>query len=237
MRILLIGSGNRAKAYATYFKEQIVCVCDPREGQADLLIKEYRLSNAASYSDYKVCEGFDSIIISVPDYVHEEVFDWAVLQDVPILLEKPVAVTNQSLANMFALGLNFKKGIILGFTLRYTFMYKKILELLDSGVIGEIISVEAAELLDPMHAAKFFRRWHRHSKYSGGFLNTKCSHDMDMINQIVPGKPKYISSFGSNSIFTEGINGKAPEYFSLPELTELNENTKIVIADLLAQNR
>lgn len=42
--------------------------------------------------------------------------------------------------------------------------------------------------------------------------------------------------FGSNSIFTEGINGKAPEFVSLSEMSELTENTKIVIMDLLEQN-
>lgn len=42
--------------------------------------------------------------------------------------------------------------------------------------------------------------------------------------------------FGSNSIFTEGINGKAPEFVSLSETGELTESTKIVILDLLEQN-
>ncbi|MBN1623993.1 MAG: hypothetical protein JXN10_07585 [Clostridia bacterium] len=43
--------------------------------------------------------------------------------------------------------------------------------------------------------------------------------------------------FGSNSIFTEGINGKAPEFVSLSETGELTENTKTIILDLLEQNR
>jgi len=42
--------------------------------------------------------------------------------------------------------------------------------------------------------------------------------------------------FGGNSIFTEGINGKAPEYVALPELGELDENTKTIILDLFEQN-
>jgi predicted dehydrogenase len=83
-------------------------------------------------------------------------------------------------------------------------MYKTILSLLAEERIGSVISVEACESLDPVHAAKFFRRWHRHSELSGGFLNTKCSHDMDMINMVVPGNPVYISSFGRNTFFKPG---------------------------------
>lgn len=204
MRILLIGSGNRAKAYAMYFKEEIACVCDLNITKANLLIKEYKLKNAVSVKEYTNLGKFDGIIIAVPDYVHEDVFHWAIKQNVPLLLEKPVAVTNDSLKRMFEAGKDFKKGIILGFTLRYTPMYLRILELLRKDSIGELISVEAAELVGPVHAAKFFRRWHRFTKYSGGFLNTKCSHDMDIINQMLPGTPRFIASFGSNTIFKPG---------------------------------
>jgi len=204
MRILLVGSGNRAKAYATFLKDEITYVSDVDCEKSKMLIKEYSLINAVSIQDYKTCGDVDAIIIAVPDYVHEEVIDWAFGENVPILLEKPVAVTGESLERIHKKGAASENGIILGFTLRYTFMYKKILELLKKNAIGEIISVEAAETLDPVHAAKFFRRWHRFSENSGGLLNTKCSHDMDMINQIIPGRPRYISSFGSNKIFNAG---------------------------------
>lgn len=42
--------------------------------------------------------------------------------------------------------------------------------------------------------------------------------------------------FGNVSVFAEGINGKAPEYVSLPEINNLTEETKIIILDLIEQN-
>lgn len=204
MKLLLIGSGNRAQAYAMYFKNEIYCVCDLYKEKSEMLIKDFNLTNAVALNDYKKCSGYDGIIIAVPDFKHDEVFSWAVKQDAHLLLEKPVSTSEKSLRNMYECSTGFKKSIILGFTLRYTFMYKKILELIEDGSIGNIITVEATETLDPLHAARFFRRWHRFSVNSGGLLNTKCSHDMDMINQVVPGNPKFISSFGSNSIFKPG---------------------------------
>lgn len=219
MKILLIGSGNRAKAYATYLKDDIAYVCDVVRTKAELLINEYNLKNATALTDYEYCTDAEAIIIAVPDYKHDRVFSWAIKQDVAILLEKPVAVTKESLNSMYMKGINYQNTIILGFTLRYTFMYTRIMELLGQKAIGDVISVEASESLDPVHAAKFFRRWHRHSENSGGFLNTKCSHDMDMINQIVPGNPIHIASFGRNSVFIPGkglqrCSNKCPEYNS-----------------------
>jgi predicted dehydrogenase len=204
MKLLLIGSGNRATAYAAYLKDEIAYVCDPNIEKAGLLIKEYGMQNAESCPDYNGIKDIDGIIIAVPDYKHEEVFSKVAGEGLPILLEKPVSVSNESLKRLYNLGKEYKNSIILGFTLRYTFMYKTILRLLDEERIGRVISVEACETLDPVHAAKFFRRWHRNSRFSGGFLNTKCSHDMDMINLVTPGNPVMISSFGSNSIFRPG---------------------------------
>ena len=204
MKLLLIGSGNRAKAYAEYLKDEIAYVCDPNIEKAGLLIKEYGLQNAEACRDYNGILDIDGIIIAVPDYKHEEVFNKVIGGGLPILLEKPVSVSNESLKRLYNIGKEYRSSIILGFTLRYTFMYKTILRLLGEGRIGQVISVEACETLDPIHAAKFFRRWHRNSRFSGGFLNTKCSHDMDMINLITPGNPLMISSFGSNSIFRPG---------------------------------
>ncbi len=42
--------------------------------------------------------------------------------------------------------------------------------------------------------------------------------------------------FGTNSIFSEGINGQAPEFVSLPESSKLTDSTKTLILDLLEQN-
>lgn len=42
--------------------------------------------------------------------------------------------------------------------------------------------------------------------------------------------------FGNNAVLAAGINGQAPEFLALPEIRELDENTKTVILDLLKDN-
>ncbi|MFO7611167.1 MAG: Gfo/Idh/MocA family oxidoreductase [Clostridia bacterium] len=205
MKALLIGSGNRGTAYATYLKDRIHAVCDADIEKAGRLIGEFGLENALAYDDYRKCTGYDSIIIAVPDHLHEEVFLWAAKSGKPILLEKPVAVSNRSLRIIHGAGADYGSAIILGFGLRYTFMYRKIIGLLSEGAIGDVVAIEASETLDRLHAARFFRRWHRFSEFSGGLLNTKCSHDMDILSLVAGSRVRYVSSFGSNSVFSKGF--------------------------------
>ena len=205
MKITLIGSGNRATAYAKYYGKYIVSVCDTNLDKAYLLKAKYNLENIKIYQDYKEAMKEDSnvIIIATPDHTHLEVFKEAIKTKKAILLEKPVEVNINALKKLYELGKNYSNSIVLAFGLRYTFMYKKILEIKNE--IGQLISIEANEELDKIHTAKFFRRWHRFSENSGGMLNTKCSHDMNILNSVAGGKPISVASFGSNIHFKNQI--------------------------------
>ena len=43
--------------------------------------------------------------------------------------------------------------------------------------------------------------------------------------------------FGNTSIFNQGMNGLVPEYFAIPHHAEYSEETRIVIMDLIKQNK
>lgn len=43
--------------------------------------------------------------------------------------------------------------------------------------------------------------------------------------------------FGNKSIFNSGMNGLVPEYFAIPHHAEYSDETKIVVQDLILQNR
>lgn len=43
--------------------------------------------------------------------------------------------------------------------------------------------------------------------------------------------------FGNKSVFNKGTTGYVPEYFCIPYQAEFNENTAIVMMDLIAQNK
>jgi predicted dehydrogenase len=80
-------------------------------------------------------------------------------------------------------------------------MYKKIKEIVESGHLGQIMSVQSTESLGLMHGASYMRRWHRKIRNSGGFMLAKCSHDLDLLNWIIDSVPVRVASFGNINFF------------------------------------
>ena len=69
-------------------------------------------------------------------------------------------------------------------------------ELLQSGVIGEVISVHFEWLLDTVHGADYFRRWHRDKRNSGGLMVHKSTHQFDLVNWWLDSTPQTVFGMG-----------------------------------------
>ncbi|MBR6633846.1 MAG: Gfo/Idh/MocA family oxidoreductase [Clostridia bacterium] len=225
MNIGIIGLGARSVAYTknlqTYFKEhKIISVCD---------IDEERLTNYVEfffkdekpdvYTDYKELlkdTRLDAVIITTPDYAHREIVLDAMDRDVHIILEKPIEASAERALDIYRRAKGYKKNIMLGFVLRYTPIVERLKAMIDSGEVGEIVSISASENLAPSHSSSYMRRWHRYNRYSGGMMNTKCCHDIDVIRFLVGSDVKKVSAIGRLGIYTHR-DGVAEHCCDCPE--------------------
>ena len=119
----------------------------------------------------------------------------ALKKGIKVLLEKPVATTPEDCAAMWQAKEESNAHIVIGFCLRYTPFYEKIHEMVRNGDIGEILTINAEELMSD-ELSMFFNRgdWRPSSKRSGGLLLEKCSHDMDIINWMANSKAESVFS-------------------------------------------
>ena len=90
--------------------------------------------------------------------------------------------------------------------LRYAPFYKKIKELINSGVIGEIMTMEMNEHVCRQHyLASYVRgKWNSEEKCGSSFLLAKCCHDLDImcwLNNV--SSPDYVSSIGGRHEFVK----------------------------------
>src|SRR5690606_7142601 len=94
-------------------------------------------------------------------------------------------------------------------TMRYSTYFRKLKELVDSGVIGKIMTIQWTENVGYWHQAHSFVRgnWRRSDETSPMILAKSC-HDMDILQHIVGAECTTVSSFGSLSFFNEA---NAPE--------------------------
>jgi predicted dehydrogenase len=68
------------------------------------------------------------------------------------------------------------------FNYRYSPFRSQVKELLMSGEIGDVLSVDFHWLLNTVHGADYFRRWHSNKAISGGLMVHKATHHFDLVN-------------------------------------------------------
>lgn len=159
-------------------------------------------------------ETFDLLMIGSPNHMHLEHIRIGLEAGLTVFTEKPIVV---SIEESFALaGLLHQHGhdrLLVGLVLRYSPLYRDLKKAQADGQLGEIVSIEASEHIEPYHGAFFMRDWRRYEHYSGSFMLEKCCHDLDLYNGVVGTRPRYVASFGgrksfvpSNAPANEGIN-------------------------------
>jgi predicted dehydrogenase len=205
-KIGIIGAGIRAVFFVNEIlkkeKLEIAAIADIDMNNMEHLCNIYE-KQWDKYLDYKALlerEDIDAIVLSTPDYMHEQQAVEILRAGKHLFLEKPMAITLEGARRIIEERNRSGKILIVGFVLRYNKLYKKMKELIDSKIIGE---VKAAWVLHSVGTSSqwFFHNWHGRMENTGGLLVQKGSHDFDIINWIINSKVKKIAAMGSLDFF------------------------------------
>lgn len=118
------------------------------------------------------------------------------------MLEKPIANTLEGCSEIEKSAKKYGRKVIICHVLRYTPFYGKIKEIIDSGRMGDIVTVSTSENVGYYHQAHSFVRgpW-RNSGSSSPMILAKCCHDMDLLRWLIGEKCRKVASFGSLRYF------------------------------------
>ena len=241
LKIAVIGLGSRGNAYsesaAMYPDDcEIVACADilpdrvKRFGDRYGVPEEMRFSSGEELLEHEKLA--DVAFICTMDRLHYKHAMAALNRGYHLLLEKPVSPVLSECIEIADLA--EKKGleVIVCHVLRYTNFYRKLKELIDSGIIGDIVSVEAYERVVYWHQAHSFVRgnW-GNAERSSPMILQKCCHDMDIFYWLIGKKSVAVSSFGSLSHFkaseapegaTERCTEECPHYYTCPYSIDKN---------------
>jgi predicted dehydrogenase len=119
-----------------------------------------------------------------------------------VFCEKPIVTTIAESLELARLMTKFgHERLMVGLVLRYSPLYKDLRDIQAAGTLGNIVSIEAAEHIEPYHGGFFMRDWRRYERYSGSFMLEKCCHDLDLYNGVVGARPERVASFGGRKSF------------------------------------
>ena len=211
IQIMIIGAGNRGNVYASYSKSfpdemQVLAVAEPNPKKRNAFAKAYPLSNSHCFESWEEAIGenppVNAVIISTQDQMHVGPALAALGAGYHVLLEKPIATTIEDCRTLARKA--EKSGKIFGLchVLRYTSHYKTMKHIIDSGLIGDVVSMEHIEPVNYWHTAHSYVRgnWRRKDNSTPMILAKSC-HDMDLLRWFADAPCKSISSFGSLTHF------------------------------------
>ncbi len=219
-KIVIIGASYRAmhgfiKNIQEYHGNEydIAGICDITKEKVEDL-NTYLNSNFKAYDNFENMLAEiqpDIAIIANIDSVHVDYLEKTLAAGVHTVVEKPLCIDAKQCQRVRAATRNNPDiEAITAHNLRYHPASLKIKEVLDSGRIGKILSINFTETLDVDHGASYFHRWNSIMKNSGGLLIHKSSHHFDLMNWFIGSYAEEVSAHGDlraygseNSPFTQ----------------------------------
>ena len=215
-RFAHVGLGSRARMYMTAitgkFRDgnELVAVCDSNEGRAALAAKTVAATGASKPQAYKAAD-FDrmiretkpqTVIVTTPDAIHSEYIIRALDAGCDVITEKPMTTTAEKAQAILDACKRSGRHVRVTFNYRYSPPRTQVKDLLMSGEIGDVLSVDFHWLLNTVHGADYFRRWHSNKAISGGLMVHKATHHFDLVNWWLGAQPQVVQSTGMRQFYT-----------------------------------
>ncbi len=200
LKIGVIGWGCRGRrlgqemAEATAGKMQAVACVEPDDAAWKLALTEcpVRPERYTTVTQMMNSEKLDGLLIASSNYVHLQ--NLLELGDValPMLLEKPLDSTLESIFEVVRFCEKYSAPVMVGHCMRYAPVITAAENMLRRGDIGNICSVRFVQ--NCHYGNNMFHNWRQLRKYSGTMLLEKATHDFDVMLALVGDVPDAVAA-------------------------------------------
>jgi predicted dehydrogenase len=215
-RYALVGVGQRSdlyreavlKTHADYC--QMAGYCDLNEGRLRLARQKARDLGGVEVPVYPAAD-FDRmlretkpdvVIVTTKDGTHNQYIIRAMELGYDVMTEKPMTTDEEKCRAILDAQRKTGRRLTVNFNYRYSPARTRVKDLLMSGVIGDVLSVDFHWMLDTVHGADYFRRWHSHKADSGGLMVHKATHHFDLVNWWLSAVPVSVMATGKREFYT-----------------------------------
>ncbi|MGH6922330.1 MAG: Gfo/Idh/MocA family protein [Propylenella sp.] len=206
LRVALVGTGHRGTS--TWGRELLAS----HRARVDLVgladknsmrVERARAAigtNSPTFTDFRemlAATRPQTLIVCTRDDTHAEIIVATLEAGVDVITEKPMATTAEMCRQILAAERRTGRRVDVTFNYRYAPTARRIKEVLLSGAIGEIASVDFHWYLDTQHGADYFRRWHAFVAHSGSLFVHKATHHFDLLNWCIAADPVEVFARGA----------------------------------------
>ncbi|MCO1658652.1 Gfo/Idh/MocA family protein [Pseudonocardia humida] len=208
VRFAVVGAGSRGYGHSARIEQAggtVVAVAEPDPRRRAILAERFgvdaRFPGWRELADAAPAD-VDAVVVATQDADHADPVERFAALGLDILCEKPMAPTEADAVRM-AEAVE-RAGVLFAVchSLRYTDYTRALVDLVASGRIGRVVSVQHLEPVGWWHFAHSYVRgnWRREDE-SSSLLMAKCCHDLDWLGHVIGSHPTSVASFGRLSHF------------------------------------
>jgi predicted dehydrogenase len=236
-RYAIVGLGVRSSMYQDAIERgykqhaTLVGLCDTNPGRLELARSRSKKNSAQpppafGPDDFEkmIRSGkADTVVVTTVDSTHNEYIVRAMNAGCDVITEKPMTTTAEKCQQILDARRKTGRRCRVTFNYRYSPQRTQIKDILMSGEIGDVLSVDFHWLLNTHHGADYFRRWHRQKKFSGGLMIHKATHHFDLANWWLGAMPARVYATGKREFYTPamakrfGLQGAHQRCLTCPE--------------------
>ncbi len=205
---ILIGAGQRGHfVYGRWALDhpgrlRIVAVADPRRDRIERFGDAHGIPPSHRFDNPDTLLALPHIapaaIIASPDRMHHRHVLAALDAGYHVLAEKPMAATLAECVELVDASARSAASLHIGHVLRFTPFFQTLKEVVQSGRLGDIVTVEHRENVRSWHMAHSYVRgnWGR-AETATPMIVAKCCHDFDILHWNLDSPVTRLSSVGS----------------------------------------
>lgn len=236
-RYAIVGLGSRHELYQDGIEKvhaataELVALCDVNAGRIELARQRSARNGAVVPAGYPAADFErmirerrpDTVIVTSVDATHHEYIIRAMDAGCDVITEKPMTTDAEKARAILAAKQRTGRRLRVTFNYRYSPPRSQVKDLLMSGAIGDVLSVDFHWLLNTHHGADYFRRWHAEKKNSGGLFVHKSTHHFDLVNWWLGAVPVSVFATGKREFYTPemarrlGLSGPHERCRTCPE--------------------
>ena len=236
-RYAIVGMGSRHELYQDGIEKVhagtavLVALCDSNPGRVEVARARSARNGAPVPPGYAAADFGrmlaetkpDTVVVTTMDATHHDYIVRAMEAGCDVITEKPMTTDAEKCRQILDTRHRTGRSCRVTFNYRYSPPRSQVKELLMSGEIGEVLSVDFHWLLNTHHGADYFRRWHSDKKNSGGLFVHKSTHHFDLVNWWLGAMPVTVMATGKREFYTPatarrfGLTGPHERCHTCPE--------------------
>lgn len=204
LRIGVIGLGLRSglarHVAAAETPAKVTAVCDLVPARRESALQVHPEAESFASVDVLLASGVDAVIVTTPDWTHEEVTLQCLRKGVPVFVDKPLAITAEGCDRVLQAAQETGTKVFVGHNMRHMPVITTMREIISAGEIGEVKAIWCRHFVG--HGGDFyFKDWHADRRNSTGLLLQKGAHDIDVIHWLASGRTERVNAMGDLMVY------------------------------------